>query len=114
MSPPERATDAIVRLLRQAGAAEPTAGQVIVSGNGNILGDVTINHPSPAPGRSSRRTRRISAINYIRSSCRCAGDPTAWIEFTRIEFGAADLDQLSDLELERVRGWCAAREGRAR
>lgn len=110
----ERAIDRMARLMREAATAETSADRIVVNGNGNILGNVTIHHAAPpARRRGDRRTIRVSAIAYIRSACRCAGDPTAWIEFTTTEFGTGDLDRLSDLQLERVRGWCAAREGRS-
>lgn len=112
MKGPERPADRIVRLMREA-QPEPAApvSQIIVHGGGNVLGDVIINQAAGRPHRrSDRRTLRSSAINFIRTSCRRLGDPAAWSTFTRTEFGVCDLDALTDMQLERVRGWCAARE----
>ena len=110
----EPPAEKIVRLMREA-TVDATAprSQVIVNGGGNVLGDQVINihHPvTRASRRSDRRTLRASAINFIRSTCHRAGDPLAWARFARAEFGVTDLDALTDLQLERVRGWCAARE----
>lgn len=111
------ATDRIIRLIRETAAAEPPAspgGRIVVNGDGNVLGDqINIHQVAARPlGRADRRTLRASAINYIRWSCRRRGDPSAWLAFARAEFGVADLDALTDLQLERVRGWCAAQEAR--
>jgi hypothetical protein len=98
--------------MREASVEDAPPGQIVFKGDGNVLGDVITIHQAPLPvaRRSDRRTRRVSAINFIRSTCRRAGDPLAWLSFARTEFGATDLEELTDLELERVRGWCAALE----
>lgn len=110
---PERPAEKIARILREAQLEQSApASQIVVHGGGNVLGDVINIHPTPLrpARRGDRRTLRTSAINYIRSTCRRAGDPLAWLDFARAEFGVTDLDALTDLQLERVRGWCAARE----
>lgn len=111
MQRPERPADRIVRLMREANFEAAPATQIIFNGDGNILGDVTINNP-PMPA-SDPRTFRVSAIDYIRSSCRCSGNPAAWLAYTSVEFGLANLDALTDWQLERVRSWCAVRQGQA-
>lgn len=113
MKEPERPADRIVRLMREAQPelASP-ASQIIVNGGSAVLGDVIINQSAAVrpTRRGDRRALRSSAINFIRATCRRLGEPAAWSTFTRAEFGVCDLDALSDMQLERVRGWCAARE----
>ncbi|MBP7242927.1 hypothetical protein [Amaricoccus sp.] len=114
MREPERPEDRIVRLMREAAADLPapapsaTARQVIVHG-----GMVTIHQAPARPARrGDRRMLSISAIDFIVTSCRLRGDPLAWQSFARAEFAVTDLEALTDMQLERVRGWCAAREER--
>lgn len=110
MSGSERATDAIVRLLRQAGAADPAAGRIIVKGDGNVLGDMISFHSAPpsSPTRPKRKVLRASAISFIRWTCGRLGDPLRYRAFALAEFGTAELEQLDETQLERIRGWCAA------
>lgn len=112
----ERPADRIVRLIREARAenSAATTSRIVVRGDGHVFGDmITINQPPQRPiRRADRRTLRASAINYIRFTCRRLGDQAAWRAFARSEFGVADLEALTDMQLERVRGWCAAQEDR--
>lgn len=119
MAGPEGPADRIVRLIREA-ADQEEAGRkgphILVKGDGNILGDVHGDvismHPAPPRTltRANRKVLRVSAIGFIRHACRQLGDPLLYRAFAIDQFGIADLEQLDETQLERVRGWCAAQE----
>ena len=103
----------ILELIREGARPRiaPTQQRIVVHGNGNVLGDqITIRSGerlrySPA----AKKTVRSSAISYIYSTCRALGHPLLYQDFARAEFGNDDLDSLEIHELERIRGWIAAR-----
>lgn len=104
----EKPAEKIVRLMRQAAGA-PTSGQITIRGDGNVFGDmITIHSGARSPRRADLRTLRAPSISFIRSICRRLGDPAAYHPFATAEFGTIDLEALTDTQLERVRGWCAA------
>lgn len=124
MSHSERSTERIVRLMREAAERDDiklgrVSGQIIVRGNGNVLGNVhgdmiTIHSAPPlSPTRAKRKVLRASAISFIRHTCGRLGDPLRYRAFAIDEFGTAELEQLDETQLERVRGWCAAKLDRA-
>lgn len=116
MSYSERSTERIVRLMREAAERDDIKpwcgpGQIIVRGNGNVLGDVITINSTPSrriSSRGSRKVLRASTMSFIRSTCRSLADPQQVYAFIRDEFGVCDLEDLTDMQLERVRGWCAA------
>lgn len=117
MDGPEKPADRIVRLIREAAEDRPTqrpGPQIVVSGDGsifgNVHGDVITVHSTPVRSltRTDRKVIRASAITFIRSTCRRLGDPFRYRPFAIDEFGTAELEQLDETQLERVRGWCAA------
>lgn len=102
----------------QSAAAEATrlspriaTSTISVRGNGNVLGDqITIRAESPrrrTPGE--QKAQRASAIAYIRRTAQALGHADLYKPFALAEFGSDDLETLSASELERIRGWMAAR-----
>ena len=118
MTTPDRPADRIVRIMQSATAAEAgrpeariAAGTISVRGNGNVLGDhITIRAEAPrrhSPGEA--RMIRASAITFIRRTAKGLGSPDLYKAFAVDQFGDDDLDSLTTTELERIRGWMAAR-----
>lgn len=100
----------IVQLIREGAKPRGQPHQIVVRGDGNVLGDmITISRSSSPSKPSAKRGLRASAISYIRSTCRALGAPDLYRSFAISQFGDEDLDQLTLHELERIRGWVAAR-----
>lgn len=117
MGGPEKPADRIVRLIREAAEDHPTqrsGPQIVISGDGsifgNVHGDVITVHSAPMRSltRTDRKVIRASAVSFIRWTCRRLGDASRYRAFAIDEFGTADLEQLDETQLERIRGWCAA------
>lgn len=103
----------ILELIREGSRSRtpPAQHRIVVHGNGNVLGDQitirTLERQVRSP--SDRKCLRASAVSFIRSTCRALGHPLLYQDFARAQFGNDDLDSLQINELERIRGWIAAR-----